>query len=37
VRTETGGWYKQNNEVLDLDEAKTVVTVDEASLDTVRR
>jgi S1/P1 Nuclease len=34
VRTETGGWDEADNEVLDLDEAKTVVTVDEASLDT---
>jgi hypothetical protein len=34
VRTETGGWDEADHEVLDLDEAKTVVTVDEASLDT---
>jgi hypothetical protein len=34
VRTETGCWYEQDNEVLDLDEAKKVVIVDEAYLDT---
>ena len=34
VRTEAGCWYEQDNEVLDLDEATKVVTVDEASLDT---
>jgi hypothetical protein len=34
VRTETGCWYAADHEVLDLDEAKTVVTVDEAFLDT---
>jgi hypothetical protein len=34
VRTETGGWYETDHEVLDLDEAMKVVTVDEASLDT---
>jgi hypothetical protein len=34
VKTETGCWYEQDNEVLDLDEAKKVVTVDEGYLDT---
>jgi S1/P1 Nuclease len=34
VRTETGCWYEADNEVLDLDEEKKVVTVDEAYLDT---
>jgi hypothetical protein len=34
VRTEIGCWYEVDNEVLDLDEAKKVVTVDEAYLDT---
>jgi hypothetical protein len=34
VRTETGCWYEADHEVLDLDEATKVVTVDEASLDT---
>jgi hypothetical protein len=34
LQTETGGWYEADHEALDLDEATTVVTVDEASLDT---
>jgi S1/P1 Nuclease len=34
VRTETGCWYEADHEVLDLDEEKKVVTVDEAYLDT---
>jgi hypothetical protein len=34
VRTETGCWYEEDNEVLDLDEEKKVVTVDEAYMDT---
>jgi hypothetical protein len=34
VRTETGCWYEADNEALDLDEAKKVVTVDEAYMDT---
>jgi hypothetical protein len=34
VQTETGCWYEADNEVLDLDEEKKVVTVDEAYLDT---
>jgi hypothetical protein len=34
VQTETGCWYEADHETLDLDEAKTVVPVDEADLDT---
>jgi nuclease S1 len=33
VKTETGCWYEPDNEALDLDEAKKVVTVDEASME----
>jgi hypothetical protein len=33
VRTETGCWYEEDNEILDLDEEKKVVTVDEAYMD----
>ncbi len=34
VRTEAGCWYEADNETLDLDEEKKVVTVDEAYIDT---
>jgi hypothetical protein len=30
VKTETGCWYEEDNEVLDPDETRKVVTVDEA-------
>jgi S1/P1 nuclease len=33
VQTETGCWYEAENETLDPDEAKKVVTVDEAYID----
>jgi hypothetical protein len=33
VKTETGCWYEEDNEALDLDEEKKVVTVDEAYMD----
>lgn len=33
VKTETGCWYEADNEVLDLDEAKKMVTVDESYMD----
>jgi hypothetical protein len=33
VRTETGCWYEEDHEILDLDEEKKVVTVDEAYMD----
>jgi hypothetical protein len=33
VKTETGCWYEEDNETLDPDEAKKVVTVDEAYMD----
>jgi hypothetical protein len=34
VKTETGCWYEEDNELLDLDEEKKVATVDEAYMDT---
>lgn len=33
VRTETGCWYEQDTEILDLDEEKKVVTMDEAYME----
>jgi hypothetical protein len=33
VKTETGCWYEADHEVLDLDEEKKVVTVDEDYMD----
>ena len=33
VKTETGCWYEEDHETLDPDEAKKVVTVDEAYMD----
>jgi hypothetical protein len=33
VKTETGCWYEEDNEALDLDEEKKVVTVDKAYMD----
>jgi S1/P1 Nuclease len=31
--TETGCWYEEDHEILDLDEEKSVVTADEANMD----